>query len=314
MEELMTIQDVAAYLKMSPQTIYRMAQQGRIPALKAQSRWRFRRSDIESWLTPVNNGARGHILVVDDDPDIVNLFAHVLEPDGYQVVTVLTGRKAIQAVRQQSFGLIYLDLVLPDISGPETLKAIRQIDDTARVVVITGNQESNLLQEILEIGPFTVLVKPFGTNEIIETAKLCARRCHRLEEHEGVVMSGERILYIEDNLENRTLVKRILEAESFVILEADDGPSGMRVAEQEAPALILMDINLPEIDGYEVTAKLRQIPSLAHVPIVALTANVLKGDRERSLAAGCDGYIQKPVDVDLLPAQIAAFLRAGRKG
>ncbi len=127
-------------------------------------------------------------------------------------------------------------------------------------------------------------------------------------------MSGERILYIEDNLENRTLVKRILEAESFVILEADDGPSGMRVAEQEAPALILMDINLPEIDGYEVTAKLRQIPSLAHVPIVALTANVLKGDRERSLAAGCDGYIQKPVDVDLLPAQIAAFLRAGRKG
>ncbi len=127
-------------------------------------------------------------------------------------------------------------------------------------------------------------------------------------------MSGERILYIEDNLENRTLVKRILEAESFVVLEADDGPSGMRVAEQEAPALILMDINLPEIDGYEVTAKLRQIPSLAHVPIVALTANVLKGDRERSLAAGCDGYIQKPVDVDLLPAQIAAFLRAGRKG
>ena len=127
-------------------------------------------------------------------------------------------------------------------------------------------------------------------------------------------MSGERILYIEDNFENRTLVKRILEAESFVVLEADDGPSGMRVAEQEAPALILMDINLPEIDGYEVTAKLRQIPSLAHVPIVALTANVLKGDRERSLAAGCDGYIQKPVDVDLLPAQIAAFLRAGRKG
>ena len=127
-------------------------------------------------------------------------------------------------------------------------------------------------------------------------------------------MSGERILYIEDNLENRTLVKRILEAESFVVLEAGDGPSGMRVAEQEAPALILMDINLPEIDGYEVTAKLRQIPSLAHVPIVALTANVLKGDRERSLAAGCDGYIQKPVDVDMLPAQIAAFLRAGRKG
>lgn len=126
-------------------------------------------------------------------------------------------------------------------------------------------------------------------------------------------MSGERILYIEDNFENRILVKRVLEVEGYVVLEADDGPSGMRVAEQETPDLILMDINLPEIDGYEVTSRLRQNPSLAHVPIVALTANVLKGDRERSLAAGCDGYIQKPIDVDLLPAQIAAFLREGHK-
>jgi two-component system cell cycle response regulator DivK len=125
-------------------------------------------------------------------------------------------------------------------------------------------------------------------------------------------MSGPKILYIEDNFENRILVKRVLEAEGYVVLEADDGPSGMRVAEQERPDLILMDINLPEVDGYEVTAKLRQVSSLAGVPIVALTANVLKGDRERSLAAGCDGYIQKPIDVDLLPAQIAAFLRQTR--
>lgn len=126
-------------------------------------------------------------------------------------------------------------------------------------------------------------------------------------------MSGERILYIEDNFENRILVKRVLEVEGYVVLEADDGPAGMRVAQQEEPDLILMDINLPDVDGYEVTAKLRQVPSLARVPIVALTANVLKGDRERSLEAGCDGYIQKPIDVDLLPAQIAAFLREGHR-
>lgn len=176
MEELMTIQDVAAYLKMSPQTIYRMAQQGRIPALKVQSRWRFRRSDIESWLTPKDNHTRGHILVVDDDPVIADLFVRVLESDGYQVVTALTGRMAIQEVQQQSFGLIYLDLVLPDISGPETLRAIRHIHDTFRVVVITGNKDSGLLQEILELGPFTVLTKPFGIDEIIETAKMCIRR------------------------------------------------------------------------------------------------------------------------------------------
>lgn len=127
-------------------------------------------------------------------------------------------------------------------------------------------------------------------------------------------MNGERILYIEDNFENRILVKRVLEAEGYVVLEAEDGPAGMRLVEQEPPDLILMDINLPEVDGYKVTADLREIPSLARVPIVALTANVLKGDREKSLAAGCDGYIQKPIDVDLLPAQIAAFLHKGHRG
>lgn len=125
-------------------------------------------------------------------------------------------------------------------------------------------------------------------------------------------MSVEKILYIEDNFENRILVKRVLEAEGYTILEAEDGPSGLRAAEQQAPHLILIDINLPEVDGYQVTAMLRKNPLLDHVPIVALTANVLKGDRERSLEAGCDGYIQKPIDVDLLPRQIAAFLREGR--
>ncbi|MFZ5919379.1 MAG: response regulator [Chloroflexota bacterium] len=125
-------------------------------------------------------------------------------------------------------------------------------------------------------------------------------------------MTDKKILYIEDNYENRILVRRVLEVEGYTVLEAADGLAGIRLADSEKPALILMDINLPEVDGYEVTARLRQNAALSHVPIVALTANVLKGDRERSLAAGCDGYIQKPIDVDLLPGQIAAFLREGR--
>jgi len=126
-------------------------------------------------------------------------------------------------------------------------------------------------------------------------------------------MDGAKILYIEDNIENRTLVKRVLEVEGYAVLEADDGIDGLRIVREEAPDLILIDINLPEIDGYEITTRLRQMEGLNNIPIVALTANVLKGDRERSLDAGCDGYIQKPIDVDLLPAQIAAFLRQARR-
>lgn len=116
------------------------------------------------------------------------------------------------------------------------------------------------------------------------------------------------ILYIEDNRENRVLVKRVLEAEGYEVLEAETGPEGIEVACTRQPSLILLDINLPEIDGFEVTAQLRAMEAFRDVPIVALTANVMKGDRERTLEAGCSGYIQKPIDVDLLPSQLAVYL------
>ena len=116
------------------------------------------------------------------------------------------------------------------------------------------------------------------------------------------------ILYIEDNPDNRMLVRRILEAEGYNVAEAEDGAAGLEVIQALRPSLILMDINLPEVDGYELTARFKAIDELRDVPILALTANVMKGDREKSLGAGCSGYIQKPIDVDLLPAQIEAYL------
>lgn len=120
-----------------------------------------------------------------------------------------------------------------------------------------------------------------------------------------------RILYIEDNFDNRTLVRRILQAEGYEIIEAEDGPTGINMALEINPDLILMDINLPEIDGYTATAKLKE--KLSGVPIIAMTANVMKGDREKTLEAGCDGYIQKPIDVDELPTQVANFLAKARR-
>jgi two-component system cell cycle response regulator DivK len=123
-------------------------------------------------------------------------------------------------------------------------------------------------------------------------------------------MNSPKILYIEDNPENRLLVRRILQAEGYTVVEAADGPSGLEAAASSPPDLILLDINLPEMDGYELVRRLRQIPGLAATPIIALTAYALKGDRERILYAGCDGYIQKPIDVDSLPVQVASFLKS----
>jgi two-component system cell cycle response regulator DivK len=126
-------------------------------------------------------------------------------------------------------------------------------------------------------------------------------------------MSKARILYIEDDPGNRMLVRRILEAEGFSIMEATDGPAGLEIAAQMRPDLILLDINLPEIDGYDLAKRFRDTPGLQQVPILAITANVMKGDRERTLEAGCDGYIQKPIDVDQLPEQVKTALQKNCK-
>ena len=122
-------------------------------------------------------------------------------------------------------------------------------------------------------------------------------------------MAQGRILYIEDNFENRILIKRILEAEGYTVIEAENGKTGLEKAQTTSPDLILMDINLPDIDGYECTSRLRQMNGVSQIPIVALTANVMDGDRLKALKTGCDGYISKPIDVDGLPGEIERYIR-----
>ncbi len=116
------------------------------------------------------------------------------------------------------------------------------------------------------------------------------------------------ILYVEDNPDNRLLVKRILLSEDYALLEATDAMDALNVLRTARPDLILMDINMPDMDGYTLTAKIKSLPGFEHVPILALTANVMRGDREKTLEAGCDGYIQKPLDIEQLTREVERFI------
>lgn len=122
------------------------------------------------------------------------------------------------------------------------------------------------------------------------------------------MLNKGRILYIEDNSDNRKLVRRVLEWDGYEVVEAQDGTEALSRLETEAIDLALLDINMPDIDGYTLTSAIRANPRFSRLPIVAVTANVMRGDRERSLQAGCDGYIQKPIDIDTLSEQIQRFL------
>ncbi|HMQ35617.1 MAG TPA: hybrid sensor histidine kinase/response regulator, partial [Chloroflexaceae bacterium] len=122
----------------------------------------------------------------------------------------------------------------------------------------------------------------------------------------------QRILYVEDNADNQRLVQRVLGARGYQVLIAEDGPGGLALARESLPAMVLVDLGIPGLDGFETTTRLRSLPHLRGVPIVALTADGSPGARERALVAGCDGYIAKPIDPRQLPGLVAEFI-AGRR-
>jgi len=121
-----------------------------------------------------------------------------------------------------------------------------------------------------------------------------------------------RILVVEDNPLNLELVRDILTAEGYEVLEAADGATGVAIATLERPALILMDLQLPRLDGLEATRLIRADPRLADIPIVAVTAHAMKGDDEKARAAGCDGFVTKPIQVREFTATVASFLKSAK--
>lgn len=120
-------------------------------------------------------------------------------------------------------------------------------------------------------------------------------------------MNPKTILYVEDNFHNRRLVRKILESKGYVLIEAEDGIAGLEMIHRIQPPLVLMDIGLPGMDGLAVTALVKGEEQLRHIPIIAITASAMAGDRERFLAAGCDDYLSKPIQPLELLAKVDGY-------
>ena len=121
-------------------------------------------------------------------------------------------------------------------------------------------------------------------------------------------MSNEKILLVEDSPLNRRLTEAVLKPRGYRVLVAEDGQQGIDLAAAELPDLILMDVQLPGVSGYDATRILKSRPETRHIPIVALTAHAMTDERDRAIAAGCDGYIVKPIDTRAFPDQVREYL------
>lgn len=180
--ELMTVKETAEYLRIPLPTVYYLVQRGQLPAIQIGGRWRIKRSLLDRDVLKEEQGGQPTVLVVDDDPQLQQLFKQFLKKAGFSRIVVGTGAEALSYSEKQSFDLVFLDLKLPDISGDELYVKMKEMHPDMPIVIITGYPDSDILSKILAIGPVTVIQKPIEFEQLNKTVKVLG--------HKGTEVAG----------------------------------------------------------------------------------------------------------------------------
>lgn len=167
MTELMTLEEVADYLRVTEKTVYRLLRRGKIPATKVGHQWRFHRASIDEWLNGNSVGVKANILVIDDEEIIQVLFKETLGELGHNVMMAGTGPQGLELVKQQDFDLVFLDLKMPGMDGAQVFRRIKTIKPNLLVTIITGYPESDMMTQAMAAGVFGVMRKPFSEEDIM---------------------------------------------------------------------------------------------------------------------------------------------------
>lgn len=179
MSDILDAREAAEYLKINEQTVRRLARNGDVPAFKVGGSWRFKKDALDRWAdgqqSPALSGSAGHILVVDDEEMMRDFVRGALEKNGYRVTTAADGYEALQALDRATADLVFLDLKMPNLSGPDTLRMIRERHNDVPVVILTGYPDGDMVTEALEYSPITLLSKPCSVNQIIASARMNVR-------------------------------------------------------------------------------------------------------------------------------------------
>jgi excisionase family DNA binding protein len=167
MNQLMTVQDMADYLKVTIKTVYRLLEKGSIPSTRVGHLWRFDRAAIDLWLLQNSKPSGVRMLVIDDDAVVGSLFEESLRDTGYIVHSVQDSLIGLEMVKNGNYDLIFLDLMMPGIDGASVFKKIRAINPELPVTIITGYPDSELMNNAMANGPFGVMKKPFTASDIL---------------------------------------------------------------------------------------------------------------------------------------------------
>jgi CheY-like chemotaxis protein/signal transduction histidine kinase len=249
----------------------------------------------------------GDVLIVDDDAQTREVVARTLRRAGYSTVEARDGEEALLRARVLAPGLMILDLLMPGVDGFEVLRTIRSEGLRMPVVVLTGKKLVPDEERTLRDGLARIVHKGGSALDLV------VREARQLLIARRVVERGRlpRILYVEDSPQNRDIVRRYL-ASDYEVIEAEDGEHGIERVVRDSPDLILMDLSLPRLDGWEATRRIKANPAVKHIPVIALTAHAGREDQTRATEAGCADYLTKPLERDLLLGAIKKHLAGGR--
>ncbi|MGZ6392169.1 MAG: response regulator, partial [Ktedonobacterales bacterium] len=281
---------------------------------------------LESALSRIKNYAtsqRKRLLVVEDNAAEQLSITELLWHDDIEIATVETGEAALAQLHDHAFDCVVLDLRLPDMTGFEVLERIRD-DEALRdvpVVVFTGKELSPEEDARLHTLARSVVVKGVESPERLldETSLFLHRVVSSLPKQKQEMLErlhssdddlvGKKVLVVDDDVRNIFALSSVLERRGMHVLTADTGREAITMLESTPDlAIVLMDIMMPEMDGYETMQVIRQNPLFRRLPIVALTAKAMKGDREKCLEAGASDYLAKPVNTEQLLSALRMWL------
>lgn len=258
-----------------------------------------------------------HILLVEDNEDAIIQIKSILEREGYLVDVAAGGQEALDFVKHTIPDGIVLDLMMPEIDGFEVLEKIRATGETKNipVLILTAKDlthedlsrlSTNNIQQLIQKGDVDnegLLNKV----KLMLTPNKSRFQVSKTDLQYLANSSSPNVLIIEDNPDNIITLKAILK-NKYYIAEAIDGEQGLKMAQSQKPDLILLDMSLPKVSGQEIIKQLKSNDETKHIPVVAVTAQAMMGDKERFIKMGCDGYISKPVDQEVLLRKLERLL------